>query len=120
MFAIIMIQMNPANKKHRVGKKAPIKPTGTNPENKWGAAVSTRISHFQVYTSRVPEEETYPFDIHKPFAYTVAGWQSLLIGFYVQQLLFLLVKLVEVDYINPSDVGWIIHILIDRKTIYIC
>lgn len=32
----------------------------------------------------------------------------------------LLVELVEVDYINPTDVSWIIHILIDRKTISIC
>lgn len=36
-----------------------------------------------------------PDDIYEPFASTVVGWQHVLIGFYVWQLLFLLVKLVK-------------------------
>jgi len=88
--------------------------------NQWVSAIFSTISHFQIYTSRVPAEETYPFDINNPFAYTVVGWQSLLIGFYVRRLLFLLVKLVDADSIRRADVSWIIHNLIDRKTIYIC
>lgn len=51
----------------------------------WGISVTTAISHFQIYSSsRVPAEETYPFDIHSPFAYTVVGWQSLLIWFFMR------------------------------------
>ena len=52
---------------------APVTLLGINPETVRCCFVFTTISLFQIYTSRVPAQETCPFDIHKPFAYTVVG-----------------------------------------------